>query len=116
MEAAYLGVARFRKPHGLKGDAVVWVLTDEPEKVLVKGRKLTPVNDDGNPVGEPLEQPEPFADDGDKQDDAKQDGQQRGDTPGQVPKLSCPGRGLRLGFWHRVPCVLYCLVDGGQRH
>jgi 16S rRNA processing protein RimM len=55
MEAAYLGVARFRKPHGLKGDAVVWVLTDEPEKVLVKGRKLTPVNDDGDPVGEPLE-------------------------------------------------------------
>jgi len=55
VEAAYLGVARFRKPHGLKGDAVVWVFTDEPEKVLVAGRKLTPVDEDGNPVGEPLE-------------------------------------------------------------
>ncbi len=55
MEAAYLGVARFRKPHGLKGDAVVWVLTDEPEKVLVAGRILTPVDEAGNPVGDPLE-------------------------------------------------------------
>jgi len=55
MEAAYLGVARFRKPHGLKGDAVVWVLTDDPETVLVAGRLLTPVDDDGNPIGDPLE-------------------------------------------------------------
>jgi len=55
VEAAYLGVARFRKPHGLKGDAVVWVLTDEPEQVLVAGRKLTPVDEEGNPVGESLE-------------------------------------------------------------
>lgn len=55
MEAAYLGVARFRKPHGLKGDAVVWVLTDEPEKVLVAGRILMPVDENGNPVGDPLE-------------------------------------------------------------
>lgn len=55
MEAAYLGVARFRKPHGLKGDAVVWVLTDEPEEVLVTGRALTPVDDAGDPIGDPLE-------------------------------------------------------------
>jgi 16S rRNA processing protein RimM len=55
VEAAYLGVARFRKPHGLKGDAVVWVLTDEPETVLVAGRLLTPVDENGNPVGDPLE-------------------------------------------------------------
>ena len=34
MEAAYLAVARFRKPHGLKGEAVCWVLTDEPEQDL----------------------------------------------------------------------------------
>ena len=55
MEAAYLAVARFRKPHGLKGDAVVWVLTDDPDEVFVTGRQLTPVNEAGTPVGEPLE-------------------------------------------------------------
>ena len=55
MEAAYLAVARFRKPHGLKGDALLWVLTDEPEEVFAVGRLLTPVDDSGNPIGEPLE-------------------------------------------------------------
>jgi 16S rRNA processing protein RimM len=55
MEAAYLAVARFRKPHGLKGDAVCWVLTDEPEQVFTVGRLLTPVDEDGNRIGEPLE-------------------------------------------------------------
>ena len=55
MVAAYLAVARFRKPHGLKGEAVVWVLTDYPDEVLVTGRLLTPVNEKGTPVGEPLE-------------------------------------------------------------
>ena len=55
MEAAYLAVARFRKPHGLKGEAVVWVLTDFPDEVLVVGRLLTPVDDLGSPVGESLE-------------------------------------------------------------
>jgi len=55
VEAAYLAVARFRKAHGLKGDALFWVLTDEPEKVFTVGRKLTPIDDDGNPVGDPLE-------------------------------------------------------------
>ena len=55
MEAAYLAVARFRKPHGLKGDVLLWVLTDEPEEVFAVGRLLTPVDDAGNPIGEPLE-------------------------------------------------------------
>lgn len=55
MEAAYLAVARFRKPHGLKGEALVWVLTDEPDDVFVAGRRLTPVDEVGTPVGEPLE-------------------------------------------------------------
>ncbi len=54
MEAAYLAVARFRKPHGLKGEALCWVLTDEPERVFVVGQPLTPVDEDGNKVGEPL--------------------------------------------------------------
>lgn len=55
MEAAYLAVARFRKPHGLKGEAVCWVLTDEPERVFTVGRLLTPVDENGNRIGEPVE-------------------------------------------------------------
>ncbi len=54
-ESAYLAVARFRKPHGLKGEAVVWVHTDEPDRVLQPGRRLVPVDEGGRPVGEPLE-------------------------------------------------------------
>ncbi|UCG85555.1 MAG: 16S rRNA processing protein RimM [Gemmatimonadota bacterium] len=55
MEAAYLAVARFRKPHGLKGEALCWVLTDEPERVFAVGRQLTPLDADGRKDGEPLE-------------------------------------------------------------
>jgi len=55
MEAAYLAVARFRKPHGLKGEALCWVLTDEPERVFAVGRQLTPLDADGRKAGEPLE-------------------------------------------------------------
>lgn len=55
MEASYLAVARFRKPHGLKGEALVWVLTSEPDEVLVAGRRLTPLTEDGAPTGEALE-------------------------------------------------------------
>jgi len=53
-EAGYLGVARFRKPHGLKGEALIFPLTDEPEVVFVPGRTLVPVDEAGTPVGEPL--------------------------------------------------------------
>jgi 16S rRNA processing protein RimM len=55
MEAAYLAVARFRKPHGLKGEALCWVLTDEPERVFAVGQRLTPLDTDGRKAGEPLE-------------------------------------------------------------
>jgi 16S rRNA processing protein RimM len=51
-EAAYLAVARFRKPHGLKGDALVYPLTDEPDEVFVPGRVLVPVDDEGKPCGD----------------------------------------------------------------
>ena len=54
MEAAYLAVARFRKPHGLKGEVVVFPLTDEPDHVFVPGRVLLPVDDDGHPTGPEL--------------------------------------------------------------
>lgn len=54
MEAPCLAVARFQKPHGLKGEAIVFVLTDEPEMVFVPGRELLPLDDDGRPTGTPL--------------------------------------------------------------
>ncbi len=53
-ESAYLAVARVRKPHGLKGDVVVWLLTDDPEAVFQPGRQLVPIDDDGQPVDQPV--------------------------------------------------------------
>jgi 16S rRNA processing protein RimM len=53
-EAAHLAVARFHKPHGLKGEALVFPLTDEPETVLVPGRELLPLTDEGEPAGPPV--------------------------------------------------------------
>lgn len=54
MEGAFLAVARFRKPHGIKGEALLWVLTDDPERVLAVGEQLTPVDESGRPAGPPL--------------------------------------------------------------
>lgn len=54
MEGGYLAVARLKKPHGLKGEVVVWALTDEPSEVLVAGRTLVPIDEDGSPTGEPV--------------------------------------------------------------
>lgn len=53
-EPAYLVVARFLKAHGLKGDALVESLTDEPETVLAAGRRLIEVDERGDGVGSPL--------------------------------------------------------------
>lgn len=49
---AYLAVAKFRKPHGLKGEVVVTPLTDEPEDVFIVGRRLTRLDEDGKPCGD----------------------------------------------------------------
>ena len=38
----------------MKGEAYVWVLTDEPEEVLTPGRRLTPVDGEGHAVGLPI--------------------------------------------------------------
>ncbi len=54
MEGGYLAVARLKKPHGLKGEAVLWALTDEPDEVLAAGRELTPIDEVGNVVGTPV--------------------------------------------------------------
>ncbi len=53
-EATYLAVARFRKPHGLKGEVLVFPLTDRPDEVFVSGRTLTPVDERGVAVGDPI--------------------------------------------------------------
>lgn len=50
MEAGYLAVARFAKPHGLKGEAIVYVITDRPDEVFVAGRRLVPVDSAGRAV------------------------------------------------------------------
>ena len=54
MEASYLVVARFAKPHGLKGEAIVFVHTARPEEVFVTGRQLVPVDQAGRPTGPAL--------------------------------------------------------------
>ena len=50
----YLGVAKFNKPHGLKGEALVYPLTSDPDAVFAPGRALVKLDGDGVPVGEPL--------------------------------------------------------------
>lgn len=62
MEGGYLAVARLKKPHGLKGEVVVWTLTDDPEHVLATGRELVPVDELGEPIGPPavIERSRPY--------------------------------------------------------
>jgi 16S rRNA processing protein RimM len=49
--ADHLVVARFLKPHGLRGEAVVEPLTDQPEQVFEGGRRLVEVDAAGEVVG-----------------------------------------------------------------
>ena len=51
---AYLAVARFDKPHGLKGEALLFALTDDPGDVFLAGRALVPLDADGQPAGTPV--------------------------------------------------------------
>lgn len=53
-EAAYLVVARFIKPHGLRGDVLVYPMTDDPEEAFAPGRVLRPVTEDATVVGKEL--------------------------------------------------------------
>ena len=50
-EPAHLVVARFLRAHGLKGDALVASLTDQPDAVLGVGRQLIEVNEGGDAIG-----------------------------------------------------------------
>ena len=51
----HLAVARLRKPHGLKGDVVLFPLTDDPATVLSAGRSLWVMDLAGSIVGGPFE-------------------------------------------------------------
>lgn len=51
----HLAVARLRKPHGLKGDVVVFPLTDDPTTVLAAGRQVWVMDLGGSIVAGPLE-------------------------------------------------------------
>ncbi|HET8621932.1 MAG TPA: ribosome maturation factor RimM [Gemmatimonadales bacterium] len=51
----HLAVARLRKPHGLKGDVVLFPLTDDPATVLAEGRRVWVMDLAGDVVGGPLE-------------------------------------------------------------
>lgn len=47
MEATHLAVARFLKPHGLRGAALVELLTDDPAAVFAVGRQIWRLDADG---------------------------------------------------------------------
>lgn len=46
-----LVVGLLKKPHGIKGEALVHPVTDEPEAVFVAGRELAVVDRDGRDTG-----------------------------------------------------------------
>ena len=48
-------VARFRKPHGLKGDCSIFPLTDQPDQVFAPGRSVWVLDLAGEVVAGPLE-------------------------------------------------------------
>ncbi len=54
-EPRHRAVARLRKPHGLKGDVVLFPLTDDPTTVLAAGRRVWVMDLGGSIVGGPLE-------------------------------------------------------------
>lgn len=48
----HLAVGLLKKPHGVKGDALVLPLTDEPDVVFRAGRTLAVLDRDGRPTGD----------------------------------------------------------------
>ncbi|HVM43640.1 MAG TPA: ribosome maturation factor RimM [Gemmatimonadales bacterium] len=47
----HLVVGLLKKPHGVKGDVLVFPVTDEPETVFAPGRKLVVMDRDARPTG-----------------------------------------------------------------
>jgi 16S rRNA processing protein RimM len=47
----HLVVGLLKKPHGVKGDALIYPVTDEPEAVFAVGRRLVVLDRDGRATG-----------------------------------------------------------------
>jgi 16S rRNA processing protein RimM len=50
----HLAVGLLKKPHGVKGDVLIYPLTDAPEQVFVPGRVVAVLDKQGRPVGRDL--------------------------------------------------------------
>ena len=50
----HLAVGLMKKPHGVKGDVIVYPLTDAPELVFTMGRRLAVLDQAGRPTGSGL--------------------------------------------------------------
>jgi 16S rRNA processing protein RimM len=50
----HLVVGLLKKPHGVKGDALIFPVSDEPERVFAPGRRLAVMDRDGTPTGREL--------------------------------------------------------------
>jgi len=50
----HLVVGLLKKPHGVKGDALIYPVTDEPETVFALGKKLVVLDRDGRATGREL--------------------------------------------------------------
>ena len=50
----HLAVGLLKKPHGVKGDMLVYPLTDAPEQVFTPGRHLAVLDRQGRPTGAEL--------------------------------------------------------------
>jgi 16S rRNA processing protein RimM len=51
----HLVVGLLKKPHGIKGEALIYPVTDEPEAVFRAGRVLVVVDAEGRPTGQEVE-------------------------------------------------------------
>lgn len=51
----HLAVGLLKKPHGVKGDVLVYPLTDQPERVFQPGRNILVLDQEGAPTGRVLE-------------------------------------------------------------
>ncbi len=50
----HLVVGLLKKPHGVRGDALIYPVTDEPEAVFAAGRRLALLDRDGRATGREL--------------------------------------------------------------
>lgn len=53
-EPEFLVVGHLSKPHGNKGEILVWPLTDRPDEVFAPGRELLVGDEEGSPGEAPL--------------------------------------------------------------